>query len=90
MQVYINNPAAIYYANQAALQIANNPVFHEQTQHVEMNCFFVRERVVSMERSPIQIDSKMQVANLLTKGLGTNQFQFLLSNIGIINLHAPS
>nr|GEW01457.1 putative reverse transcriptase, RNA-dependent DNA polymerase, Gag-polypeptide of LTR copia-type [Tanacetum cinerariifolium] len=34
--------------------------------------------------------SKMQIADLLTKGLPAHQLQFLLGKIGITDLHAPS
>nr|GFB38520.1 hypothetical protein [Tanacetum cinerariifolium] len=37
-----------------------------------------------------QIKSKHQLADLLTKGLGTQQLHSLLNKIGILDLHAPS
>nr|GEZ15254.1 Gag-pre-integrase domain, Gag-polypeptide of LTR copia-type [Tanacetum cinerariifolium] len=69
-ELHVHNPLAIplFCDNQAARHIANNPVFHERTKHVEMDCYFVRESVESKEIIPMKISSKLQIADLLTKG----------------------
>ncbi|KAG5551959.1 hypothetical protein RHGRI_010151 [Rhododendron griersonianum] len=85
-----HQPVALHCDNQAAMHIAANPVFHERTKHIELDCHLVREKILQGLISTVHVPSKEQCADIFTKALGRDQFSFLKSKLGMINPHAPT
>lgn len=88
----VSHPRAmnLHCDNQSALYLAQNPVFHERTKHIEVDCHFLRDAILDCTISPSYVPTTSQLADIFTKALGQKQFSFLLRKLGIYDLHAPT
>ncbi|KAF5193419.1 Retrovirus-related pol polyprotein from transposon re2 [Thalictrum thalictroides] len=88
LRIFHSKPMHLYCDNnQAAPHIAANPFFHERTKHIEIDCHFVREKIITGIISTSHVSSNQQLADIFTKALGSDQFYYLLRKLGVTDLH---
>ncbi|PKU61897.1 putative mitochondrial protein [Dendrobium catenatum] len=79
-----NYPTKLYCDNMSAIALANNPVFHSKTKHIEIDQKFVRDHIQHNRIILHPINTKDQVADIFTKSLSTPRFQELRLKLTII------
>ena len=74
-------PVIIRVDNQSAIKLAENPVQHQRSKHIDIRYFRIREEIRDGKIKVLYVPTEDNVADLLTKNTALAQF---LRNIGAL------
>ena len=90
LQIPLSLPLTLYYDNKVAQYIAANPVFHNRTKHLDIDCHYVRDKLQEGFLKTSYISSHCQLADIMTKPLSTTQHHGLAVNLGLVFHPSPT
>jgi hypothetical protein len=78
IQVEYDEPIPIYCDNTRIINISKNLVMHSNMKHIPIKYHFLREKVVEKNIIVENVGTEEQVADIFTKPLPREAFEYLL------------
>ncbi|GKA03600.1 hypothetical protein Tco_0676381 [Tanacetum coccineum] len=75
------NKIPLYYDSQSAIAISCNPVQHSRTKHIHTRYHFIKEQVENGIIELYFVRTEYQLADMFTKALSEDRFQYLVRRI---------
>ncbi|RDX90711.1 hypothetical protein CR513_27403, partial [Mucuna pruriens] len=83
-KVKYEGPIKLFCDNNSAISIAHNPVQYDKTKHIKIDKHSIKEKLNSGLVITTHVPTRLQVANIFTKGLSTTRFQELNGKLKVL------
>ncbi|CAA7403763.1 unnamed protein product [Spirodela intermedia] len=77
----------LYYDNQVVIFIIKNPTFHKRMKHIEIDYYYIQDKIMSGVISTPHIVSSHQLANIFIKSFVKISYEVMCTKLGMFNLY---
>lgn len=74
----------LYLDNQSTIKLIKNPEYHKRTKHIDVKYHFIREKFNDAEFQLYFVNTKEQLADILTKALPKPIFECLRNSLNVL------
>lgn len=85
--IQVQGATKLFCDNDVALKLAANPIVHERTKHIEVDCHFTRDKILEGVIEARGIGTTEQPADIFTKPLCQRQHTYLLNKLGVLDIY---
>ena len=86
--ITFEEPIIIYCDNTSTVCMSKNPAFHSKTKHIAIKYHVLREKVAEKQIRLEYINTKEQIADIFTKALTMDTFEYQRGMLGVMPLHS--
>lgn len=79
LRLPLSSTPVVWCDNKSAISLASFLVFHAWSKHIEIDCHFIREKIIQQQLSVHHVPSEFQQADILTKALSLPKFYIQVS-----------
>jgi hypothetical protein len=76
----------VWCGNQSAVNVVNNPLQHDRTKHVEIDRFFIKDKLDVGIINLTYVSSGQQIADCLIEELGPQKCNFACDKMRLIDI----
>ncbi|XP_060969448.1 uncharacterized mitochondrial protein AtMg00810-like [Cannabis sativa] len=86
-ELHVSSPGvpSIWCDNQSTVLLTANPILHARTKHIELDLYFVRDKVLQHQIQVKHVPSHAQLADCLTKPISSSLFSSIRSKLSVVS-----
>jgi hypothetical protein len=86
IKMVFEEPTTIYYDNTSAISLSKNPIQHSKSKHIPIKYHYLRDQAENKNIKLEYVPTQEHVADIFTKPLSRDVFEYLGKRLGVIPL----